>query len=137
MIVDFAHNPHGMTALLQTAALIPARRRLVLIGQAGDRDEASLRALARVTGEFRPDRIIVKEMPRLLRGRAEGEITALMLDELRRVGLPPDSLETAPSEPEGVRQALAWAQPGDLLVLTIHSDRKQVLAELAGLGASC
>ena len=106
-------------------------RRLVLIGQAGDRDEASIRGLARTTWESKPDRIIIKEMPRLLRGRVLGEIPALMEDELRLVGAPQSALEHAPSELDGVRQALAWAQRGDLLVLTIHSDRKQVLADLA------
>jgi UDP-N-acetylmuramyl tripeptide synthase len=131
VLVDFAHNPHGLSALLQAAASLPAKRRLVLFGQAGDRDDASIRALARTVWDARPDRVIVKEMPRLLRGREPGSIPAILEEELLLAGAPREVIAHAPTELEGVRQALAWAEAGDLLVLTIHSDRKQVLADLA------
>lgn len=135
VLVDFAHNPHGLRALLQAASALPARRRLVLIGQAGDRDDASIRALAREAWAWRPDRIIVKEMPSLHRGRAEGEIPAILEDELGRAGAPSSSVSRAAGEIAGVEAALAWAQPGDLLVLPIHSDRKRVLEMLRVLAS--
>ena len=47
VVLDFAHNPHGLRALMDLAAALPAHRRLVVIGQAGDRDDASIRELAR------------------------------------------------------------------------------------------
>jgi UDP-N-acetylmuramyl tripeptide synthase len=60
VVLDFAHNPHGLRALMDMAAALPALRRLVLIGQAGDRDDASIRELARAAWAGRPDRVIVK-----------------------------------------------------------------------------
>ena len=134
VLVDFAHNPHGLKALLDAAAALPARRRLVLIGQAGDRDDASIRALARTAWESSPDRIVVKEMEKLHRGRAPGEVPALIVDELLSAGAPAGRITRAPSELDGVTEALAWSRPGDLLVLTIHVDRKLVIAQLEALG---
>ena len=48
VMVDFAHNPHGLEAILEMAVALPAERRLVLIGQAGDRTDTSIRELAEI-----------------------------------------------------------------------------------------
>ncbi len=132
ILLDYAHNPHGMAAVLGLATNLPGRRRLlVVLGQAGDRDDASIRELARTAWAFRPDRILVKELPEMLRGRTEGEVPAILEDELRRLGADGEVLGRARNEMEAVRQALAWARPGDLLVLLTHAQREAVL-ELLG-----
>ncbi len=46
VVTDYAHNPGGIRVLAETAASFPANRRLLLLGQAGDRDDAQLVALA-------------------------------------------------------------------------------------------
>jgi cyanophycin synthetase len=132
VLLDYAHNPHGLAAVLGLAVNLPARRRLlVVLGQAGDRDDEALRELARTAWSFRPDRVLVKELPEMLRGRPEGEIPAILEDELRRQGASEGSLGRARNEMEAVRQALAWARPGDLVVLLVHVQRDEVL-ELLG-----
>ncbi len=129
-IVDFAHNPHGMDALIDVAGALAGGRKLILIGQAGDRGDDAIRALARSAWRIQPARIVIKEMVGHLRGRAVGEVSALLADEFLRLGAPSTSLVTSPSEYEGVRSALAWGRAGDLLVLTIHSERTRVLESL-------
>ena len=104
-------------------AALPARRRLVLIGQAGDRSDEAIRALARAALGLRPDRVVLKEMERYLRGRRPGEIPALMADELIRLGVAPEAVSRPGGEVAAVRDALAWARPGDVLLLTVHQDR--------------
>jgi cyanophycin synthetase len=133
IIVDFAHNPHGLTALLEMAKALPARRRLVLLGQAGDRDDQAIRELARIAWRIRPDRVIAKEMEEYRRGRPIGEIPGLIEDELLRLGADPGSIQQAPSELEAIHLALQWAEPGDLLVLTVHGQRGEVLELLERL----
>jgi cyanophycin synthetase len=133
VLLDFAHNPHGMRAFLDAAFALDAKRRLVLIGQAGDRDDASIRELARIAWEHRPDRVILKEMEKYRRGRAVGEIPGMMEEELLRAGARPDQIEHAASEVDAVRRALRWSRPGDLLVLTIHANRDEVLSLLGEL----
>jgi cyanophycin synthetase len=135
LVIDYAHNPHGMAALTRMAAALPGRRRLVLIGQAGDRSDDAVRELARAALALGPDRVVLKEMERYLRGRRPGEITAIMADELARLGVPDSAVSRADTELAAVRDALAWARPGDLLLLTVHQDRPLVLALIERLRA--
>jgi UDP-N-acetylmuramyl tripeptide synthase len=132
-IVDFAHNPAGLEALLALAASLPAERRLLVLGQAGDRDDESIRELARTAARFRPDRIIIKDMERYLRGRTPGEVPDLIESELRDAGMPTEQTERSPTELAAVREALEWARPGDLLIFPVHTHRDEVLALLAAL----
>ncbi|HEY4575027.1 MAG TPA: Mur ligase family protein [Thermoanaerobaculia bacterium] len=134
VLVDYAHNPHGLAALLEVVRSIPAERRLLLLGHAGDRGDGAIRDLARAALRFAPDRIILKEMPELLRGRQPGEIPAILEDELRRQGFPAERIEHAGSELEGARKALAEARPGDLLILLAHAQREEVLEAVGGAG---
>jgi UDP-N-acetylmuramyl tripeptide synthase len=129
-LVDYAHNPHGLAALTELAATLPARRRLLLLGQAGDRDDQAIRELARTAWSLRPDRVILKELPTMLRGRSPREVPALLEAELLRLGARPEALAFAPTEIDAVQQALAWARPGDLLVLLVHTQREEALAAL-------
>ena len=136
LLIDYAHNPHGMRALAGATAAIPAGRRLVLLGQAGDRGDQAIRDLARAAMAVRPDQVIVKEMDRYLRGRAPGEVPGILLDEFRRQGLPADRVRIGGPELEAVRQALGWARPGDLLILALHQDRGPVMELLDRLRRS-
>ncbi len=134
VFVDYAHNPEGIRALCATAAAVPATRRGLVLGNAGDRDDDQLRALARAAWSVAPfDRVIVKEMVSLLRGRPEGELPALLVAELRQCGAPDDRVSMAPSEFEAVRELLAWAQSGDVLVLPTHAERGRVTGYLEQL----
>lgn len=126
-ILDYAHNPGGFRALFEMSAAVPAKRKLVILGQAGDRSDSAIRDLARIAWESRPDRIIVKEMKSLLRGRDEGEIPALIENELKRLQVPDEIVSRADSDLEAVGAALAWAKPGDLLLLLVHTQRQAVL----------
>jgi cyanophycin synthetase len=139
VLVDYAHNPHGLEALAGFAGQLARRtggRRLLTLSQAGDRTDEDIRDLARAGWKLAPDWVILKELPDMLRGRAAGEITALLEGELLRLGLPPERLERADSEVDAVRQALAWAEPGDLLVLLVHQQREAVLAMLCEAAAT-
>ena len=82
-----------------------------------------------------PDRVIVKELPRHLLGRAPGEMTEVFSAILRGLGLRETALGQAANEPEAVAQALAWAKPGDLLLLLIHEELDATLAALTAAGA--
>ena len=134
-LVDFCHNPDGMRRIAALARAWPAERRLVLLGQCGDRSQDQLSALVRETLAAGPDRVIVKELPRHLLGRAPGEMTAVFSALLRAQGLPAEGLAHAPNEHDAVAQALAWARPGDLLLLLIHEELDATLAALTAAGA--
>ncbi|MBI1382437.1 MAG: Mur ligase [Planctomycetaceae bacterium] len=132
-VVDFAHNPHGQEALLAMADRLPATRRLVVLGQAGDRDNESVDELVRITWRHRPDLILIKEMRRYLRGRPPGEMTGRIEAELRRQGARDADFEHVPSEIAALERALKWSKPGDLLMLFAHAEREATIAYLEGL----
>ena len=135
VIVDYAHNPHGLGALLHAARAMAPGRLLLLLGQAGDRDDDAIRALTRTAWEAQPALVVLKDLDGYLRGRAPGAIPALMADELVRRGAHPDQLLTVLEEMAAAKTLLQHAQPGDLLVLPVHAleARNQVLALLEQL----
>jgi UDP-N-acetylmuramyl tripeptide synthase len=129
-LVDFAHNPHGLDALLRTARALHPRRLLVVLGQAGDRDDEAIRDLARTAWRHRPDRVVLKTLRDYQRGRADGEVEILLEAELRRLGAPRESMTRASGELEALRSSLDWVQPGDVVLQLVHSKRERVLEEL-------
>ncbi len=123
VLIDYAHNPDGLRGFLRVADhLRGGRGRLgLLLGHAGNRENADIEELARAAGEFRPDLIVVKEDEAHLRGRAPGEIPRIIRAELLRLGFPESSLPVRGSEVEAARCALDWAVAGDVLALPLHS----------------
>jgi UDP-N-acetylmuramyl tripeptide synthase len=136
LIVDFAHNPAALAGLADFAQSLRGGGRLaLLLGQAGNREDADIDRLAAVAAQARPDYVVVKELAGYLRGRSGGEVPALLHSALARAGLAGDRVADATDEDQAVRMALAWSRPGDVLVLPLHSPdgRAQALALLERL----
>jgi cyanophycin synthetase len=122
LIVDFAHNPAALAGLADFAQHLRGGARLaLLLGQAGNREDADIDRLAEVAARARPDFVVVKELASYLRGRSGGEIPALLRSALARAGIGGERIADAGDEDEAVRMALAWSRPGDVLVLPLHS----------------
>jgi UDP-N-acetylmuramyl tripeptide synthase len=121
VLLDYAHNPDGLSALLAIArSLAPAGRLGLLLGQAGNREDEAIRELARTAAAASPERIVLKDLPDFLRGRAPGEVPDLLHAELRGAGLDEARLHTELSEVDAARGLLEWARPGDVVVLPVH-----------------
>ena len=133
VLVDYGHNPHGLTALGDTIEALGGRRRLVVLGQAGDRGDDALRELARAAWGLRPDRVVLKELATLYRGREPGSVRAILAAELRRLGIAEDELMAVDTETEALDAALAWAGPGDLVVMLTHEDRPAIMERLEAM----
>lgn len=135
VLVDYAHNPHGLGALLDTARAMASGRILLLLGQAGDRDDAALRALARTAWSAAPALVVLRDLDGYLRGRSAGAVPAILQEELIRVGARPDQLSIVLDETDAVRTLLSRALPGDLVILPVHAltGRERVLQLLDGL----
>lgn len=132
-LLDYAHNADGLHGLLQVAQGLRRDGRLALIlGHAGNRTDQELRALANVAVAAKPDRIWLKDIGGdYLRGRASGEVAAFLRDALLAAGMPGHALPVCLDEAEATRQALEWAQAGDLLVLPVHEPaRRDVVVAL-------
>jgi UDP-N-acetylmuramyl tripeptide synthase len=139
VIVDYAHNPEGLRGLLEVAeTLRKGHGRLgLLLGHAGNREDADIERLAMTAAKFAPSLVVVKEIEGYLRGRQPGEVPRILRDALLRAGLPAEALPQRSTEGEAARCALEWARPGDVLVLPVHgiAAREVVLAMIGGPAA--
>ena len=117
VLVDYAHNPDGLTELLTVARALKPQRLGLLLGQAGNRDDAAIKQLAHTAAAFAPDLVVIKELPGMLRGRPLGEVPALLRQALSAAV---HTLDEADEEAAALT-LLAWAQPGDVVVLPVHT----------------
>ncbi len=137
VLVDYAHNPDGITGVLELARRMRGGGRMaLLLGQAGNRTDADIERLATVVAGFGPDLVVLKDMQKYLRGRAPGEVPTILRRALLRGGMPAAALCDRADEVAAARHALAWALPGDVVVLLVHAPeaRSAVLAMLDGAG---
>ena len=139
VFVDYAHNPEGLRGLLGVATVSPGHGRLGLVlGQAGNREDADIRELAAVAASFHPQRVVLKDIEGFMRGRVAGEVAGILRDALVHNGVPVEAIVECLDELDAVRGLLAWARDGDVLVLPTHGvqARQAVVELLDGLQAT-
>ena len=133
LLIDFAHNAHGLRAVCETLALLPANRRLVVAGHVGSHSDQEIREMTRVIAEIQPVFFLVPQMKDYLRGRKSGEISKLVLDELRLMGFAEENIGSTESCLEAVKLAVQRVKAGDLLLLVGLVERDKILAFLEEL----
>jgi cyanophycin synthetase len=138
LLLDYAHNPDGLAGLLAVARSRHPQRLLLLLGQAGNRDDEALTALAHAAWGGHPDLVTLKDLEGYHRGRGVGEVPETLATALCAAGMRRDQLRVVLDEAEAVAEAIAWAEAGDLLVLPVHAldARDRVAALLASRGAA-
>jgi cyanophycin synthetase len=151
VILDYGHNAAAVEAMVQfVERLGTTGRRIVVITSPGDRrDEDMLAMAASVAGYF--DLYICREDDNR-RGRAPGEIPALLRDGLLSAGVPEEAIRMIPDEQAAVSAALSEAHAGDLLLIfgdnvarcweqivtfkPVHAERRAVRRPVDGQGAT-
>ena len=147
VIVDFAHNEAGVSAVLDVAEGIAAgagRRKgkvTMIIGTAGDRPDDTLRGIGRIAGK-RAERIAVKETLKYLRGRSRESMIGELLAGVRSAGRPTSEIPVYESETEALRTEISRdgatgrrSEQLRVIVLMCHEEREEVFRLLAELGA--
>ncbi len=117
VLVDFAHNPQALEALLEMADRLQPTRKALCFGQAGDRPDDLIRELARKAWGSGLDQVFVSELAKYHRGREHGEVYGVIRDELLASGAQPEQVHHYEQEIESLDAALEWAEPGDLVIM--------------------
>jgi cyanophycin synthetase len=131
VIMDYAHNPAGLTALCDLIAKLRPRhgRLIAMISTPGDRRDDDMREMGRIAaGTF--DEVVLRERPDG-RGRPSGEVMRLIAEGVLGTGFAEEHLHRVLDEHEAAELCLRMAEPGDLVVLTPTSVEEvwtQVLA---------
>ena len=135
VLVDFAHNPAAMGALFDMARAIPAKRRALCFGQAGDRTDELIQELARDAWAIGLDHVVISELAAYHRGREHGDVFGIIKDELLRSGADESQIHHFETEMESFVSAIDWAQPGDLVIMLALGGSLPVQEKLKELGA--
>ncbi|WP_369807191.1 glutamate ligase domain-containing protein, partial [Mycobacterium sp. 1081908.1] len=111
-LVDYAHKPEALRAVLTTLAR-PDRRVAVVFGAGGDRDPGKRSSMGAIAAELADLVVVTDDNPRsedpaairreILAGAAEG-------------GHPAQVVEIGDRR-EAIRHAVGWAGPGDVVVI--------------------
>ncbi len=124
VMIDYAHNPHGLAAMSELAQAMRRNRLVCVLGLPGDRRDEDIRAAARIVGQHF-DRVIVRDDFNL-RGRNPGEVAALIHEGLLAGGLRETDVIECRVEEEAITLAVSEAQPGDLIVYI--ADKPEIAA---------
>ena len=127
VIVDFAHNAHGITAMVDTVKRMPAREKWALFGSAGDRSDEDILAMVDALLSVEPDHVVITEIEVYLRGRSHGEVSHLIKQACLKSGLDENRIHTLDSPLAGVKHALQQMQSGDLGLFLVLSERDQII----------
>lgn len=115
VIVDFAHNPHGMKAISKLVASFDATVRIGIIAGTGDRRDEDIIHLAEEAATIFDELIIRQDVS--LRGRPGQEIIDLVLRGIHNIG---SSKKTTiiEQESEAIDFAFKNAPKGSLIFIT-------------------
>ncbi|MDH5263039.1 MAG: hypothetical protein OEX74_16690, partial [Gammaproteobacteria bacterium] len=120
---------------LNMARAIPAQRRVLCFGQAGDRPDELIRAMTRDAWAIGLDKAIVSELAGYYRGREKGVVYSIIRDELLRCGAQPSQIEHHAEELDSFTAAMTWAKPGDLVIMLALGGLAPIQERLRELGA--
>jgi UDP-N-acetylmuramyl tripeptide synthase len=136
VVVDFAHNPAAMKAIFDMARALPAKRRILSFGQAGDRPDSLIREMTQCAWSSGLDRVIVSELEAYHRGRSYGDVYSVIRDELMACGARDDQIQHFDEELDSLQAALDWADAGDLIIMLALGGNVPIHQKLISLGAT-
>lgn len=113
VVIDYAHNAHGLAAVADFVTALRKRRSIVVLGVPGDRRDEDIAASARAVAGL--DYFILREDENR-RGRAAGEVPELLRRALVDSGVSEDRVRIVPEQEAALDAALAEAGAGDLVV---------------------
>ncbi|MDT9600806.1 cyanophycin synthetase [Sphingosinicella rhizophila] len=118
VIVDYAHNAAGLTALGAVVRGLGRyhKRTIGVISIPGDRRDDDIREMGRIAGSIF-DLLFFREDPGT-RGRERGQIMGLLQEGALQFGHPPELIHMIAGEQEATAAALAAGEQGDLIVIT-------------------
>ncbi|RZJ31371.1 MAG: cyanophycin synthetase [Flavobacterium sp.] len=125
VLVDYAHNPHGLLAVKDYIADLPAKRKIGIISGIGDRRDADIIEFAEIAGTMF-DHIIIRQ-EHDLRGRKVDEINNLIIGGIRKVNNTA-KIDAVDEEADAIVHAMNIANDGDLVVALSDQHKKVVSA---------
>lgn len=123
-MVDYAHTPNGITKLLEYVRLLPIKRSIVVIGQAGERDPYKRKDVGEIVAKNCDIAIFTYEDPR---SEDPKDIIDMMIEKIKGKY---NNYEIIIDRSDAIKRAINLAKPGDMvLVLGKGSETYQKLKD--------
>jgi UDP-N-acetylmuramoyl-L-alanyl-D-glutamate--2,6-diaminopimelate ligase len=144
VLVDYAHTPDALAAVLGAARELSARRLIVVFGCGGDRDRGKRPQMGRIACELADRVVLTSDNPR-------GEEPAAIVADIMAGAGAGEAVAVEPDRRAAIRGAVLAAQPGDVVVVagkghetyqltgdarSHFDDREEVRAALAARAAA-
>ncbi len=113
VLLDYAHNPAGLTALQNMVAKMDGSPKVGMIAGIGDRRAEDNHRVGQIAAETF-DEIIIRQ-DKHLRGKTEKELIEMIHNGIRSID-PEKPVTIIPSEEEAITHAITKAKKGSLLV---------------------
>jgi cyanophycin synthetase len=113
VLIDYAHNPAGLNALLRFIKKLPHKHYTVILNGTGDRRDDDLREMGKICGE-NFERIIIRRGD-YLRGRNEDNMFKLLQEGIAQSGKEV-AVKIIPESREAIQHTLKTARKGELVV---------------------
>ena len=114
VVVDYAHTPDALERLLTTARQLTRGRLAVVFGCGGDRDRGKRPIMGEIAARLSDRAWVTSDNPRSEHPRA---IVDEIVTGLSRVWPDPARYATIADRRAAIRDALAWARPGDTVLI--------------------
>ena len=111
VMVDYAHTPNGITKLLEYVKLLPIKRSIVVIGQAGERDPYKRKDVGYIVCSNCDKAIFTYEDPRSEDPR---DIIDMMLEKVKGKY---DNYEIVIDRHLAIKRAIEIAREGDMVLI--------------------
>ncbi len=111
VMVDYAHTPNGITKLLEYVRLLPIKRSIVVIGQAGERDPYKRKDVGYIVCSNCDKAIFTYEDPR------SEDPADIINDMIERVKGKYDNYEIIIDRHEAIKHAINIAEEGDMVMV--------------------
>ncbi|MBV9215188.1 MAG: cyanophycin synthetase [Acidobacteria bacterium] len=114
VLMDYAHNPAGLTGLVSFVSKLPNKYRTVVINGTGDRRDDDIREFGQLAAD-NFDRIVIRT-GHYLRGREDDELIGLLQEGMKRSKNKP-AIRVIKEGPAAIEHAIKNARKGELVVV--------------------
>ena len=113
-LVDYAHKPGALQAVLETLRQQTTGRVAVVFGAGGNRDHGKREPMGRVAAELADLVVVTDDNPR---DEVPADIRATIVTGARAAAGPATSVVEIGDRREAIEYAVAWANDGDVVVI--------------------
>lgn len=111
IVVDFAHTPDSLKAVLSHLKKITKRKLITVFGCAGERDSLKRPKMGKIASELADVAILTAEDPR------SEDVNEIIKQMLKGVSKNKENIYTIPDRLEAIKHAISIAKKGDTVVI--------------------